>query len=109
MSLARREFFAATAAVFAIGRRAFAGPQTSTNKGGDVIPKFHRDANGLIVQADGDGGDTAQREGFVWFGLYIRRKKLGLSDPTYIDLKLTFPDTIQLLEVNKSGLFRRHP
>jgi hypothetical protein len=63
----------------------------------------------LIVQSDGDGGDTAQREGFVWFGLFLRRTKLGLADPSYIDLKLSFKDTISLLEIDQSGEFRRHP
>jgi hypothetical protein len=73
------------------------------------IPAFHRDKYGLIVQGDGDGGDTAQREGFVWFGLFLRRTKLGLEDPSYVDLKLSFQDTISLLEINRSGEFRRHP
>lgn len=71
-------------------------------------PALKRDKYALIVQADGDGGDTAQREGFVWFGLFIRRK-MGLADPAYVNLKLSFEETIDLLEVNRSGEFRRHP
>lgn len=32
---------------------------------------MHRDQYGLIVQADGDGGDTCQRTGMYWFGRFL--------------------------------------
>lgn len=73
------------------------------------FPAFHRDKFGLIVQSDGDGGDTAQREGFVWLALFIRQKKLNLGDPSYVNGRLTFKDTMTLLEVHQTGIFRRHP
>lgn len=86
-----------------------AQPTRTKTKTMPPVPPFHRDRYGLIVQADGDGGDTAQREGFVWFGLYLRRTKLSLEDPPYVGLKLSFKDTISLLEIGQSGEFRRHP
>ena len=70
---------------------------------------MHRDKYGLIVQADGNPGDTAQREGFVWFGKWIREcvlKKPWIEKPAP---PLTFEATINLLEIEKSGIFRRTP
>jgi hypothetical protein len=109
MLIARRQLLAGAATLLIGGRRICASNQKPGANASGSVPKFHRDTNGLIVQADGDGGDTAQREGFVWFGLYVRRNKLRLPDPDYVDLRLTFPETMRLLEVGESGLFRRHP
>lgn len=36
---------------------------------------MHRDEYGLIVQADGDGGDTCQRTGMYWFGRFLNDGK----------------------------------
>jgi len=68
---------------------------------------MHTDEYGLIVQKDLDGGDTAQREGFVWTGLWFREHIL--KDPWPDKLPISFEEAIDLLEINKSGLFRRHP
>jgi len=65
------------------------------------------DARGLIVQSNGDAGDTAQREGWAWFGIWIRQAKL--AEPWEKSLPLSFQNTIALLEIDESGLFRRHP
>lgn len=67
---------------------------------------FYIDHHGLIVQADGDGGDTAQREGFVWFGLWLlARQGIELE----LDVGHEWSRAIAQLEIGASGLFRRHP
>jgi hypothetical protein len=72
---------------------------------------MHFDHDGLIVHqmanSNPDGGDTAQREGWYWFGIWIRENKLG--QPWTITRQLTFADTIRLLEPAKDGVFYRHP
>jgi hypothetical protein len=71
------------------------------------------DADGLIVHkgADGsvDGGDTAQREGWYWFGLWIRDNVLKPKDPWPVARTLTFAQVIKLLEPKSDGVFYRHP
>lgn len=69
-------------------------------------PIFYDD-NGLIVHRNNDGGDTAQREGWYWFGVWVRENIL--KNPWPIPRKLAFPDVIRLLEPNGDGVFRRHP
>lgn len=61
----------------------------------------------LIVQLNGDGGDTCQREGWAWFGIWIR--ECLLHKPWEIQLEISFEQTMQLLEIDQSGNFRRHP
>ncbi|HEY1936563.1 MAG TPA: hypothetical protein VGJ33_01355 [Candidatus Angelobacter sp.] len=71
---------------------------------------IYYDQDGLIVhRANGkdDGGDTAQREGWYWLGVWIRQKKL--HQPWTASRKLTFPQVIALLEPGKDGVFYRHP
>lgn len=114
MGISRREVpysgaLAATGLVVSPPACARAASKSTPTAGSESWPNIHRDSYGLIVQSDGDGGDTAQREGFVWFAIFIRRMKLGLGDPNYLNLKLTFEETVALLEVNQSGQFRRHP
>jgi len=70
-------------------------------------PDLAIDQHGLIVQTDGDGGDTAQREGWAWFGSWIREHKL--SNPWSIQRCITFDQTMSLLEIDQSGVFRRNP
>ena len=57
------------------------------------------DQHGLIVQKDGDGGDTAQREGF-----------LACSDAenSWFPGKCEYSEAVDLLEV-KPGIWVRHP
>ena len=64
------------------------------------------DNRGLIVQSDGDQGDTAQREGWAWFGNWVLGAQLKQQQ---LALPLSFADTIKLLEIDQSGIFRRHP
>jgi hypothetical protein len=70
-------------------------------------PELYTDDLGLIVQKDGDGGDTAQREGWAWFGIWIR--KYRLNNEWSIMPPISFERTIELLEVGKTGDFVRNP
>lgn len=69
------------------------------------------DADGLIVHrgADGndDGGDTAQREGWYWLGVWLRQNVLNRPWPR--PRRLTFAQVVDLLEPHKDGVFYRHP
>jgi hypothetical protein len=65
------------------------------------------DADGLIVHEDG-GGDTAQREGWYWLGVWIRQNTQGLQ-PWTPARKLTFDQVLKLLEPKGDGVFYRHP
>lgn len=61
---------------------------------------FKFDSNGLIIQRDGDGGDTAGREGDFWF-------YAGLKSGSFItDRK--FKDVLFDLQVD-AGVFVRNP
>ena len=71
-------------------------------------PGIYFDDSGLIVQRDGDGGDTAQREGWVWFGTWLRTVEMKMASP--VVLPITFASTMDLLEhPTRRGEFRRHP
>jgi hypothetical protein len=76
--------------------------------------EIYFDQNGLIVQrnvngGNGDGGDTAQREGWAWFGKYIRENKLAVANPWQVSLPINLQQTLTLLEKDTTGKFRRHP
>ena len=72
---------------------------------------IYYDADGLIVHhgAEGkpDGGDTAQREGWYWLGVWIREHEL--HQPWDKPRQLTFSQVIALLEPGHDGVFYRHP
>ena len=70
-------------------------------------PPIWYDSDGLIVHRGMNGGDTAQREGWYWFGVWIRQNVL--HDPWTVPRKLTFPDVLRLLEPKQDGVFYRHP
>ena len=70
----------------------------------DVI---YFDKYGLIVQRDGDGGDTAQRQGLMWAGIFIREQVLGLK--WHLTPPIKFEASLSLLEPGSSGEFVRHP
>src|SRR5271157_4098110 len=69
--------------------RAFAPTQ-------DGSPPIFYDQDGLIVHKGLDGGDTAQREGWYWFGVWVREHLL--HEPWTTSRKLTFPEVLRLLE-----------
>jgi hypothetical protein len=66
----------------------------------------------LIVQIDPDGkpngGDTAQREGWYWLGVWLRQHTPGASAWTP-HRKRSFREVLNLLEPNGDGIFYRHP
>lgn len=70
------------------------------------------DDDGLIVHKDG-GGDTAQREGFYWFGVWIRENILHKPWPYKREKLSTFDQVLDLLEHKTNGqpdgVFFRHP
>jgi hypothetical protein len=75
-------------------------------------PGILYDSDGLIVHRGCDGGDTAQREGWYWFGLWIRQNKLqdlSDTDKKAYSRKLTFSEVLRLLEPAGDGIFYRHP
>lgn len=66
------------------------------------------DENNLIVQLNGDGGDTAQRMG-LYFSLLRMRDILGISNNNFIySSTIDYINAIKLLQV-ESGIWRRHP
>jgi hypothetical protein len=81
-----------------------------SNVGDDTT--IYYDPDGLIVHRspDGrcDGGDTAQREGWYWLGVWIRQHTPGLP-PWRPERKLNFDEVLALLEPNHDGVFYRHP
>lgn len=70
------------------------------------------DQYGLIVHrrpnGEFDGGDTAQREGWYWFGVWLHANVPGLT-PWQPKRELTFDEVLRLLEPNHDGVFYRHP
>jgi hypothetical protein len=94
----RREFLYSSAAAALV-------PPAWPSSSGDPL---HLDKYGLIVQANGNGGDTAQREGWAWFGSWIRSEILKNPWPVARPLK-TCTATMGLLEMGQSGTFRRNP
>lgn len=66
-----------------------------------------RDKNGLIVQLNGDGGDTLQREGFFWLAMTIK----SIHEPDMTDLAhivAEYGRNIQLLHPTPTT-WVRHP
>jgi hypothetical protein len=70
------------------------------------------DEYGLIVHKNPDGkfngGDTAQREGWYWLGVWIRQNTPGLQAWTP-KRALNFDQVLHLLEPDNDGVFYRHP
>lgn len=62
---------------------------------------MYRDEYGLIVQANGDGGDTAQRTGFYWL-------LVELNNPHSLMTLIDFRSEVGQLEV-APGILVRHP
>lgn len=109
MPITRRQFvykasFASSGLLFS--RFVSAQEQKASPSFADLQPIFY-DQDGLIVHKGLDGGDTAQREGWYWLGVWIRENKL--NDRWPVQRKLTFPQVLQLLEPGGNGVFYRHP
>lgn len=102
---AQRALLMASAPLFGVG-----SPIASSAKP-ESYPSIHYDEDGLIVHKKGlngslDGGDTCQREGWYWFGRWIREK---MQDPWPIKRERTFAEVVGLLEPKSDGIFYRHP
>lgn len=89
--------------------------QVAAQQAAGALPQdrdIYTDPDGLIVhrQDDGfcDGGDTAQREGWYWLGVWVRSHTPGMK-PWPITRKLTFSQVLKLLEPHGDGVFYRHP
>jgi len=65
------------------------------------------DKLGLITQRNGDGGDTAQREGMFWLASWVRDNVL--HDPWTKKRQLAFASVMKFLELAETGTFWRHP
>jgi hypothetical protein len=64
---------------------------------------MHRDKHGLIVQADGDGGDTCQRVGMYYYGRYLTEGR-----PRHLRDEF-MAEAAQLEVPRQSGIIVRHP
>ena len=67
------------------------------------------DRDGLIMHDDADFGDTAQREGWYWLGVWIRQNKLHQPWIDNPPRQLSFDDVLKKLEPNHDGVFVRAP
>jgi len=74
----------------------------------DSPNQIYFDKFGLIVQRNCDGGDTAQREGWYWFGRWVRGSNF-LNQPWPIERQFSFDRVMSQLEIGQTGTFRRHP
>jgi hypothetical protein len=93
-----------------ISRLAFVGAVAGLDdrlQGQNHLPPIFYDQYGLIVHKGLDGGDTSQREGWYWFGVWIREHVL--NNPWTVPRRLGIVDVFKLLEPNTNGVFYRHP
>ena len=70
-------------------------------------PVYHRD--GLIMHDGGDFGDTAQREGWYWLGVWIRANRIHQPWQDFPPRTLSFEAVARKLEPNQDGVFVRAP
>jgi hypothetical protein len=64
---------------------------------------------GLIMHDNDDFGDTAQREGWYWLGVWIRENELHQPWVDNPHRQLNFDRVLTKLEPNKDGVFVRAP
>ena len=106
---------AAESADYAAACKAGLDLQVAAQQAAGVAPEdrdLYTDPDGLIVhrKEDGscDGGDTAQREGWYWLGVWLRAHTPRMK-PWPIKRKLNFEQVMRLLEPHGDGVFYRHP
>lgn len=68
---------------------------------------YNRD--GLIMHDNADFGDTAQREGWYWLGVWIHANELHQPWTDSPPRTLSFNDVAKKLEPNQDGVFVRAP
>ena len=68
---------------------------------------YNRD--GLIMHDNADFGDTAQREGWYWLGVWIRANEIHQPWVDSPPRALSFDDVERKLEPNQDGVFVRAP
>lgn len=87
-------------------------PAVAQTQTAPIDQEIFYDQDGLIVHhgpnGELDGGDTAQREGWYWLGVWIRQNTPGLQ-PWSKPRSLSFEQVLDLLEPNHDGVFYRHP
>jgi hypothetical protein len=83
--------------------------QTGAKSGSTALTKetIFFDNSGLIAQKNGDGGDSAQREGMYWLASTVREQQL--KDPWPNSRRLQYEGVMSLLEIAHTGEFRRNP
>jgi hypothetical protein len=64
---------------------------------------------GLIMHDGGDFGDTAQREGWYWLGVWIRQNELAQPWTDTPPRTLSFDEVLRKLEPHGDGVFVRAP
>jgi hypothetical protein len=109
----RRQFVtsAVTLAFGGIASRGGAAHQVASGTCAPAVEKqdsdlIYFDSYGLPVQRNCDGGDTAQRVGWMWLGIHLRTV---LGNPWHISPPITFEQALQVLEPQQDGMFIRHP
>lgn len=89
-------------------------PPILTDKDGLIIHRghCHFDDKGVITDQDTcdwvDGGDTAAREGWYWFGRFLRDQTPGMPKWPH-DRRQTFEQVLNKLEPHHDGVIYRHP
>ena len=68
----------------------------------------YMDSFGLLAQTDGDGGDSAQREGMLLTAasILLHLKKINLNE--FIELRWRFLGSVRYKLISSSGKLRRH-
>jgi hypothetical protein len=88
--------------------RAMASPAVCGNAAPQTADAIYFDPNGLIVQRNCDGGDSAQREGWYWLGRSIR-ESAEIKEPWGATREMSFQGVMSQLEIGQTGTFRRNP
>jgi hypothetical protein len=82
-------------------------PRTPAEEAVNSVLKY-RDSFGLITQANGDGGDTAQREGMINVLCYLLYKSELITSEYWHYIKIRSGDVFRKLGPSFEG-YRRHP
>jgi hypothetical protein len=115
MAVTRRTFVSAGATLaLSLRRRLFATSYAPSQGLATCAPSadapdedlIYFDSYNLPVQRDCDGGDSAQRLGWMWLGIFLRNR---LGKPWHITPPAALDASVDLLEPKSNGDFIRHP